>query len=75
MKQTEIDGVLTRWCHTRKFSGDRRAHILSFSLISLPYTLSILHLCCVHISSVRNTKRQLENCLKEDHIVCANQSR
>lgn len=41
----------------------------------LPYTLSIFHLCCVHLSSVRNPKRQLENCLKKDHIVCANQSR
>lgn len=46
-----------------------------FLLFFLPYTLSILHLCCVHISSVRNPKRQLENCLKKDHIVCANQSR
>ena len=41
----------------------------------LPYTFSILHLCFVRISTVRNPKRQLENCLKKDHIVCANQSR
>lgn len=77
MKQTEMDGGYTRWCHIRKCAGDwpGHAHILSFSPIFLPHTLSIVHLCCVHLSAVRNPKRQLENCLKKDHIVCANQSR
>lgn len=54
--------------------ADQHAGMLSFPLIFLPYTLSILHLCYVHTSSVRNPKGQLENCLKKDHIVCANQS-
>lgn len=60
---------------TRRLARDQHAGTLSFPLIFLPYTLSILHLCYMHISSVRNPKRQLENCLKKDHIVCANQSR
>lgn len=44
------------------------------SLLFLPQRCDISRLCCVCIYSVRKRKRQLENCLKRDHLLCANLS-
>lgn len=40
-----------------------------------PSVLHISLLCGVCVYNVRSLRRQLENCLKRDHLVCANLSR
>lgn len=47
----------------------------SLSSFSPPGVLHVSLLCGVCVCNVRNLRRQLENCLKKDHLLCANLSR